>query len=163
MGGEIMGMGDELGLVKEGYLADLLLVAATLRGCQALPDRDNLLMIMKDGAYHKPPQPRRHEPGAGRGRIAGGADRTEKCDARRRTRASAPLGNRPSAEARPLSPGPWWYRAVRRDEGERHRLHLAVHWGSKYGIEEFPEVKYLCSHRSSRNYHNRIIQSRSSP
>jgi len=19
-----------------------------------------------------------------------------------------------------------------------------VHWGSKYGIEEFPEVKYLC-------------------
>ena len=25
-GGEIMGMGDELGMIKEGYLADLLLV-----------------------------------------------------------------------------------------------------------------------------------------
>ena len=28
-GGEIMGMGNELGLVREGYLADLLLVDAT--------------------------------------------------------------------------------------------------------------------------------------
>lgn len=26
-GGEIMGMGSELGLVKEGYLADLIMVA----------------------------------------------------------------------------------------------------------------------------------------
>jgi hypothetical protein len=24
------------------------------------------------------------------------------------------------------------------------RPHLAGHWGSKYGIEEFLEVKYLC-------------------
>jgi hypothetical protein len=24
------------------------------------------------------------------------------------------------------------------------RPHLVVHWGSKYGIEEFLEVKYLC-------------------
>jgi succinate-semialdehyde dehydrogenase/glutarate-semialdehyde dehydrogenase len=35
-------------------------------------------------------------------------------------------------------------RALRRHEGKRHRPHLAVHWGSKYGIEEFLEVKYLC-------------------
>ena len=26
----------------------------------------------------------------------------------------------------------------------RHRPDLASHWGSKYGIEEFLEVKYLC-------------------
>jgi succinate-semialdehyde dehydrogenase/glutarate-semialdehyde dehydrogenase len=32
---------------------------------------------------------------------------------------------------------------VRRHEGKRHRRHLAVRWGSKYGIEEFLEVKYL--------------------
>jgi hypothetical protein len=30
-----------------------------------------------------------------------------------------------------------------RHEGEL-RPHLIVHWGSKYGIEEFLEVKYLC-------------------
>ena len=27
---------------------------------------------------------------------------------------------------------------------EAASAHLAVHWGSKYGIEEFLEVKYLC-------------------
>jgi hypothetical protein len=26
----------------------------------------------------------------------------------------------------------------------RHRPHLVVYWGSKYGIEEFLEVKHLC-------------------
>ncbi len=26
----------------------------------------------------------------------------------------------------------------------RHRPHLVVYWGSKYGLEEFLEVKYLC-------------------
>jgi imidazolonepropionase-like amidohydrolase len=57
-GGELMGMGGELGLVREGFLADLLLVngdpSADVR---LLQDRDNLLMIMKDGAFHKaPPQ-----------------------------------------------------------------------------------------------------------
>ncbi|HXQ50766.1 MAG TPA: amidohydrolase family protein [Stellaceae bacterium] len=55
-GGEIMGMGDELGLVKEGYLADLLLVNGDpTQDVRILQDRDNLLMIMKDGAYHKAP------------------------------------------------------------------------------------------------------------
>jgi succinate-semialdehyde dehydrogenase / glutarate-semialdehyde dehydrogenase len=38
----------------------------------------------------------------------------------------------------------WRDRALRRHEGKRHRPHLVVHWGSKYGIEEFLEVKYLC-------------------
>ena len=35
-------------------------------------------------------------------------------------------------------------RPVRRHEGKRHRPHLIIHWGSKYDIEEFLEVKYLC-------------------
>jgi len=38
----------------------------------------------------------------------------------------------------------WRDRPVRRHEGKRHRPHLVAHWGSKYGIEEFLEVKYLC-------------------
>jgi imidazolonepropionase-like amidohydrolase len=56
-GGEIMGMGDELGLVKEGYLADLLLVDGDPTADIAiLQDKDRLLMIMKNGAYHKAPR-----------------------------------------------------------------------------------------------------------
>jgi imidazolonepropionase-like amidohydrolase len=55
-GGELMGMGDTLGLVREGYLADLLLVKGDpTQDVRLLQDRDNLLMIMKDGAYHKAP------------------------------------------------------------------------------------------------------------
>ena len=55
-GGEIMGMGGELGLVKEGWLADLLLVKGDpTADVRLLQDRANLLMIMKDGAYHKRP------------------------------------------------------------------------------------------------------------
>ena len=62
-GGEIMGMGDELGLVKEGYLADLIMIDGDpLKDVTLFRNRDNILMVMKDGAYHKPPQPRRHEP-----------------------------------------------------------------------------------------------------
>ncbi len=60
LGGEIMGMADELGLIKPGYLADLLLVDGNpLRDIALLQDPNRLLMIMKDGKYHKPPQPRR--------------------------------------------------------------------------------------------------------
>lgn len=54
-GGQIMGM-DDLGLVKEGYLADLLLVRGDpVKDVSLLQDRDNLVMIMKDGVYHKRP------------------------------------------------------------------------------------------------------------
>jgi imidazolonepropionase-like amidohydrolase len=57
-GGEIMGMGDELGLVKEGYLADLLLVDGDpTRDVTILQDKNRLLMVMKDGKYHKAPSP----------------------------------------------------------------------------------------------------------
>ena len=59
-GGEIMGMGDELGLVKENYLADLLLVDGDpTQDITLLQDRAKLLMIMKDGVYHKLPPERR--------------------------------------------------------------------------------------------------------
>lgn len=59
-GGEIMGMGNELGLVKEGYLADLIMIDGDpVKDVTLFQDRDNILMIMKDGAYHKAPLPRR--------------------------------------------------------------------------------------------------------
>ncbi len=59
LGGQIMDMPD-LGLVKEGFLADLLLVDGDpTADIKILQDRDNLLMIMKDGAYFSAPQPRR--------------------------------------------------------------------------------------------------------
>ena len=58
-GGEIMGMGSELGQVRAGYLADLLLVDGDpLANLRILEDRERLVAIMKDGAFHKPPPPR---------------------------------------------------------------------------------------------------------
>jgi imidazolonepropionase-like amidohydrolase len=61
-GGEIMGMGNELGQVREGFLADLLLVDGDpLADLSMLEDRARLLAIMKDGAFHKrPPATRTH-------------------------------------------------------------------------------------------------------
>jgi imidazolonepropionase-like amidohydrolase len=57
-GGEIMGMGGELGLVKKGYLADLLVVDGDpLADLTILEDRNRLLAIMKGGVFHKPPAP----------------------------------------------------------------------------------------------------------
>ncbi len=59
-GGELMalglGPGHELGQAREGYLADLLLVDGDpSREIEILQDRDRLLAIMKDGAFHKTP------------------------------------------------------------------------------------------------------------
>ena len=46
-------MGNELGQVKEGYLADLLLVAGDpLTDITLFQDKANLVMIMKDGRIH---------------------------------------------------------------------------------------------------------------
>jgi imidazolonepropionase-like amidohydrolase len=57
LGGEIMQMGHELGQVKAGYLADLLLVDGNpLADVAILRDRKRLLAIMKDGSFHKAPQ-----------------------------------------------------------------------------------------------------------
>lgn len=58
LGGQIMEIAD-LGLVKEGFLADLLLVDGDpTEDIKLLQNKDNLLMIMKDGEYWKAPQPR---------------------------------------------------------------------------------------------------------
>jgi imidazolonepropionase-like amidohydrolase len=55
-GGEIMGMPDELGQVREGFMADLLLVDGNpLDDLRLLEDSARLLAIMKDGAFHKRP------------------------------------------------------------------------------------------------------------
>lgn len=57
-GGEIMGLGGELGLLQKGCLADLLLVDGDpLANLRILEDRAKLVAIMKDGVFHKaPPQ-----------------------------------------------------------------------------------------------------------
>ena len=56
-GGELMGRPGELGIVKVGALADLLLVDGDpLADIAVLQDRGALRMIMKDGALHKAPE-----------------------------------------------------------------------------------------------------------
>jgi imidazolonepropionase-like amidohydrolase len=61
LGGEIMGRSGELGLVKAGALADLLLVDGDpLAHIEILQDRGALRMIMKDGVLHKAPSSLRH-------------------------------------------------------------------------------------------------------
>ena len=55
-GGEIMGRPDDLGQVREGYLADLLLVDGDpLADLRLLEDRARLLAVMKDGVFHRRP------------------------------------------------------------------------------------------------------------
>lgn len=55
-GGEIMGMGDELGQIKPGYLADILLVDGDpTQDITLLQDKNRLKAIMKDGQFHKDP------------------------------------------------------------------------------------------------------------
>jgi imidazolonepropionase-like amidohydrolase len=49
--------------VKEGYLADLIMIDGDpVKDVTLFQDRDNILMIMKDGAYHKAPEHRRGTP-----------------------------------------------------------------------------------------------------
>ena len=56
LGGELMGRPGELGVVKAGALADLLLVDGDpLAHIEILQDKSALRMIMKDGALHKAP------------------------------------------------------------------------------------------------------------
>jgi len=56
LGGQIMQMGNELGQVKAGYLADLILVDGNpLADVSILRDKKRLLAIMKDGSFHKAP------------------------------------------------------------------------------------------------------------
>jgi imidazolonepropionase-like amidohydrolase len=54
VGGELMALPDELGQIKEGYLADLLLVRGNpVQDVSILQHRHNLAMVMKDGVPHK--------------------------------------------------------------------------------------------------------------
>ena len=57
VGAQLMRLGDEVGRVKEGFLADLLLVRGDpTRDVALLQHRDNLAMIMKDGCLYKDPR-----------------------------------------------------------------------------------------------------------
>jgi imidazolonepropionase-like amidohydrolase len=56
LGGELMGLPDELGQLKPGFLADLLLVDGDpTADVRILQDKSKLLAIMKDGAFYKHP------------------------------------------------------------------------------------------------------------
>ena len=55
-GGQIMGMGNELGQIREGWLADMLLVDGDpLANVRILQNQSRILAIMKDGKFHKAP------------------------------------------------------------------------------------------------------------
>lgn len=59
LGGEIMGMGNELGMIKNGFLADLLLVQGDpTQDVALLQDKSRLLAIMQAGRFHKAPAAR---------------------------------------------------------------------------------------------------------
>lgn len=56
LGGEIMMRPQELGLVREGFLADVLLVDGDpVANIAVLQDPDRILAVMKDGEFHKAP------------------------------------------------------------------------------------------------------------
>ena len=56
-GGEIMMKGGELGQLKDGYLADLILVDGDpLANLSLLRDPSKLLAVMKDGVFYKEPE-----------------------------------------------------------------------------------------------------------
>jgi imidazolonepropionase-like amidohydrolase len=61
-GAALMGMADNLGEVREGFLADLLLVRDDpVRHIEMLREPNNLLAVMQDGKFHKAPEPMRGE------------------------------------------------------------------------------------------------------
>ena len=56
LGGEIM-MRPDLGQVREGFLADLLLVDGDpLSNIAVLQQRERILAVMKDGVFHREPE-----------------------------------------------------------------------------------------------------------
>jgi imidazolonepropionase-like amidohydrolase len=59
VGGDLMGLRGELGVIKEGALADLLLVEGNPLADQSLlVGPDHFAMIMKDGEMHRDPRAR---------------------------------------------------------------------------------------------------------
>jgi imidazolonepropionase-like amidohydrolase len=60
-GGEVMAMADELGQIRPGYLADLILVDGDpVSNIRVLQDRDRILAVMKDGKFFKTPDLQPH-------------------------------------------------------------------------------------------------------
>jgi imidazolonepropionase-like amidohydrolase len=56
LGGEIMGRPHELGLIREGYLADIILVDGDpLKDIRLLQQRAKILAVMKGGAFYRAP------------------------------------------------------------------------------------------------------------
>ena len=56
VGGQLMGMGGELGLIRSGYIADLLLVNGDpTADVSILQDKANIRAIMQAGVFHKAP------------------------------------------------------------------------------------------------------------
>jgi len=56
LGGEIMGMGDRIGQIRTGYLADLILVDGNpLANVALLQQREKMRAIMKNGEFWKAP------------------------------------------------------------------------------------------------------------
>jgi imidazolonepropionase-like amidohydrolase len=52
-------MGDQIGKLKDGYLADLLLVDGDpLADITVLQDKSRILAVMKDGSFHRAPATR---------------------------------------------------------------------------------------------------------
>ena len=59
LGGQMMLRPKDLGQVKEGFLADLLLVDGDpLADITVLQDKHRILAVMKDGEFHRAPDMR---------------------------------------------------------------------------------------------------------
>ncbi len=57
LGGQIMGRPNELGQIKEGYLADMILVDGDpLSNIRVLQEKKRILAVMKDGTFHRAPE-----------------------------------------------------------------------------------------------------------
>jgi imidazolonepropionase-like amidohydrolase len=54
LGGELMGMGQQIGMLKPGYLADVLVIRGDpTSDVRILQNHDNIAVIMKDGKFYK--------------------------------------------------------------------------------------------------------------
>jgi imidazolonepropionase-like amidohydrolase len=63
LGGEVMARPHELGQVKAGFLADLILVDGDpLVDITVLQDRSRIHAVMKDGAFFRAPEDRSTQP-----------------------------------------------------------------------------------------------------
>ena len=62
-GGPVMRMGEQLGQIKEGYFADILLIDGDpLADITVLQNKERILAVMKDGTFHRAPEVRSSSP-----------------------------------------------------------------------------------------------------